>query len=140
MNTISEKEPFVSGQLTSAIYQGEIRHRRFAPRENKFTYKLHMFAINVDELNADHAPHLKAQGPFGYSWFSPMRFYENDYLKLDIKSDPVTLRTRIEDKCRALGHHTAINKVVMLVQIRYLGFYFRFALAKRCGILYEAFT
>jgi DUF1365 family protein len=140
MKSTDDNKAKLTNKLTSAIYQGQIRHRRFAPRENKFTYKLHMFAINLDELNDEHANHLKAQGPFGYSWFKPMRLCQQDYVKASVKasvkgnnkgdnkpglnSDPLFLRARIEDKCRRLGHNMAINKIVMLVQVRCFGFYF----------------
>ena len=107
-------------QIDSAIYQGQIRHRRFAPRANKFTYQLHMLAINVDEINTEHSPNLKAQGPFGYSWYRPMRFCEKDY----VKGDLLPLRARIENKCSALGYNAPINKIIMLVQVRCFGFYF----------------
>lgn len=132
MNNQTEHNQRIDNQLTSAIYQGQVRHRRFAPRENKFTYTLHMFAINIDELDVDHKPHLKSQGIFGYSWFNPMRFCQADYLietvkrnnKSHVRSDPLPLRTRIENKCRALGHTATINKIMMLVQVRCFGIYF----------------
>lgn len=120
MKGVSESNQAETGQLTSAIYQGQVRHRRFTPRKNKFTYQLHMFAINLDELDSDHATHLKAQGPFGYSWFSPMRLCQKDY----VKGDLLPLRARIEYRARALGHKAPINEIVMLVQVRCFGFYF----------------
>lgn len=107
-------------QLNSAIYDGQIRHRRFAPRENKFTYQLHMLALDVDEVAFDGKNNLIAQGPFGYAWFYPMRFCEKDY----VKGDLLPLRTRIENKVRALGHEHNVDKIIMLVQVRCFGFYF----------------
>ncbi|GAA6170962.1 DUF1365 domain-containing protein [Colwellia sp. KU-HH00111] len=102
--------------LNSCIYKGQIRHRRFSPRENHFTYKLHMLAIDVDEIGTQ----LNRIGPFGFNWFSPMRFNEKDY----IKNDPLPLKTRINNKVHALGQVGDIDKIIMLVQVRCLGFYF----------------
>jgi DUF1365 family protein len=107
----------------SAIYQGQVRHRRYSPKENQFTYQLHMLALNVDEVCGDglnkFGP-LKPRGPFGYSWFYPMRFCQKDY----IKGDLLPLRSRINNKLKALGHKTPVAKVMMLVQVRCFGFYF----------------
>lgn len=102
--------------LNSCIYRGQVRHRRFSPRKNHFTYSLHMLALDVDEVGSE----LKPLGPFGYSWFSPMRFCEKDY----IKGDLLPLKTRIKNKAYELGGFTNIERVVMLVQVRCFGFYF----------------
>ncbi len=107
-------------QLQSAIYQGQIRHRRFTPQDHQFTYQLHMLALDVDEVASNGQGGLQAQGPFGYSWFYPLRFCQKDYLK----GDPLALRTRIENKLNALGHQGEVSKITMLVQIRCFGFYF----------------
>jgi DUF1365 family protein len=106
--------------LNSAIYAGKVRHRRFSPRVHHFTYQLHMLALDVDEVASQGLSGLKTQGPFGYSWFSPMRFCQEDYLK----GDPLPLRTRIENKLHSLGHQGDVDRVMMLVQVRCFGFYF----------------
>lgn len=106
----------------SAIYHGQVRHRRFAPRENKFSYQLHMLALDVDAFTVNGCD--KSSGPFGFSWFYPMRFCQNDYVLTDSKSDPLALRHRIESKVRALGYDGEIAKIMMLVQVRCFGFYF----------------
>lgn len=106
--------------LNSAIYHGQVRHRRFSPTENKFTYQLHMLALDVDEVSFEKRNGLKPLGPFGYAWFHPMRFCQKDY----IKGDLLPLRARIDNKLRALGHHANVTKVMMLVQVRCFGFYF----------------
>jgi len=36
--------------MKSCIYEGSIRHRRFAPVENAFTYRLFMMYLDLDEL------------------------------------------------------------------------------------------
>ena len=38
--------------MQSAIYQGELRHRRFYPKPHKFNYTSTMFFIDLDELAA----------------------------------------------------------------------------------------
>lgn len=102
--------------LSSSIYCGHVRHRRFSPRENHFTYQLHMLALDVDELGTKLLP----IGPFGYAWYHPMRFYEKDYLKGDLSP----LKTRITNKVYELGGSAEVESIIMLVQIRCFGFYF----------------
>ncbi|MGB5855985.1 MAG: DUF1365 family protein, partial [Oceanisphaera sp.] len=35
----------------SAIYRGQVRHRRYAPRAHHFSYGLYMLALDLDELD-----------------------------------------------------------------------------------------
>ena len=37
-------------QTVSAIWQGSVRHRRFAPRSHAFSYSLFMLGLDLDEL------------------------------------------------------------------------------------------
>jgi len=102
--------------LSSAIYQGQVRHRRFQPTSHHFTYTLYMFSFDLDELQTS----LKPMWPFGYSWFYPMRFCQQDYVKGDLGS----LKERILKKVADLGEGTDIRQVRMLVQVRCFGLYF----------------
>lgn len=119
-----------SNELNSCIYRGSIRHRRFSPSENHFTYQLHMLAIDIDEISSENKLNeakLKSQGPFGYSWFHPMRFCEKDYIcaKNDSKGDLAPLKDRIKNKVALLGGSIEhIEQIIMLVQVRCFGFYF----------------
>lgn len=62
--------------LASAIYEGRLSHRRFAPRENRFTYPLFMMYLDLEEL-----PRV-----FRGRWLwsarrpAPARFRRRDYL------------------------------------------------------------
>ncbi len=102
--------------LKSKVYTGNIRHRRFTPRDHSFNYSLYMLALDVDEIGQSLAP----QGIFGYQWFRPLRFVEKDYLE----SEPGTLKQRITNKVKQLGGSHNIERVVMLVQARCFGVYF----------------
>ncbi|WDE08367.1 DUF1365 domain-containing protein [Thalassomonas viridans] len=102
--------------LNSCIYRGQVRHRRFQPAANQFTYNLYMLALDVDELDGQ----LKPQGPFGYGRFYPMRFCQKDYLR----GDPGELKARITNKVKELGGNAGIDRIIMLVQVRCFGLYF----------------
>ena len=60
----------------SAIYHGNIIHRRFGPKAHSFDYSLYMLALDLDDVQ-----NKEGLGIFGFSWFNPLRFMEKDYLK-----------------------------------------------------------
>jgi DUF1365 family protein len=99
----------------SAIYHGNIIHRRFSPKAHSFDYSLYMLALDLDDIQNN-----QGLGIFGFSWFNPLRFMEKDYLK----GEPNRLRKRITNKVHGLAGHTDISKIVMLVQVRCFGIYF----------------
>jgi len=37
---------------TSCLYVGQVRHRRFSPREHHFSYKLFMMYLDLSELDS----------------------------------------------------------------------------------------
>jgi len=100
----------------SAIYQGNVRHRRYFPAKNAFNYRLYMLALDVDEVLQGDIN----QGILGTQWYKPIRVVEKDYLK----GEPGNLKERITSKVNSLGGIWQGNKVVMLVQARCFGLYF----------------
>lgn len=60
----------------SAVYEGWIRHRRFAPVEHSFGYRLFLMYLDLDELPAvlDPYPLFSARRP------APARFRRADFL------------------------------------------------------------
>ncbi len=60
----------------SALYQGRIGHRRFAPRVHNFEYSIGLLYLDLSEQDA-----VLAISPLaGHSRFSPFAFRETDYL------------------------------------------------------------
>ena len=100
----------------SAIYSGNVIHKRFHPKKHSFNSSLYMLALNVDEIEQAK----KGFGLFGFSWFNPLRFVEKDYLR----DEPNSLSQRIKDKVKALSGDTDIQNILMLVQVRCFGIYF----------------
>lgn len=105
-----------STSALSAIYVGQVSHRRFSPKKHAFAYRLYMLALDVDEISQTH----KSCGVFGRNWWRPVRFVEQDY----IKGEPGSLRQRIVNKLQALGGDPDIGRITMLVQARCFGLYF----------------
>lgn len=103
--------------LQSAIYKGEVRHRRYRPREHQFNYGLYMLALDLDEVET-----LAEQSKlFSCDRFAPLNFRRRDYL-----GDPaVSLKTAVLHEVARLGGDShPLNRVVMLGQVRCFGVYF----------------
>ncbi|MDQ6751548.1 MAG: DUF1365 domain-containing protein [Actinomycetota bacterium] len=60
----------------SAVYEGWVRHRRYAPVEHEFTYRQSMVLLDLDELpeSLDAHPLYSARRP------APARFRRADYM------------------------------------------------------------
>ena len=79
----------------SALYEGWVRHRRHAPVEHEFSYRLFMSYLDLDELPEllDRVPLWSARRP------APAWFRRGDYL--DVEHDgPVRVLTHV----RTFGH------------------------------------
>ena len=101
----------------SRIYRGELRHRRFLPRDHAFTYGVWMAWLDLDELPElfDGVPGFSARGP------ALARFRREDYLKDDhIPHDrPLKEAVRAELE-RQLGDAPE-GRICVLTQLRTLG-------------------
>jgi len=70
--------PLSSLSPISAIWQGSVRHRRFAPRAHAFSYSLFMLGLDLDEVETRGL----GQGRwFGVERAGLLSFYRQDYLK-----------------------------------------------------------
>jgi DUF1365 family protein len=58
----------------SAIYEGSVRHRRFAERENEFSHDVALAYVDLDELPSLLGGRLSGRGP------KLVRFRRDDYL------------------------------------------------------------
>ncbi|MBQ4846823.1 DUF1365 domain-containing protein [Pseudoalteromonas sp. MMG005] len=102
--------------LNSALYLGDVSHRRLEPTEHKFKYPMYMAWIDLDELD-----HLNAVHPwFGTNYFKPLRFKQNDYLK----GYSGQLKDRALTVSAQLGAQPSSDSVMMLCQLRCFGLYF----------------
>jgi DUF1365 family protein len=121
--------------IKSSIYVGQIRHQRFVPALNRFGYSLYMMALDIDEVSKSGF----SKGVFGTRWYHPLRFKQEDYIKNDRiksedKSDLTSIKQRITNKVNELAVNddasntnidkVAIDKVIMLAQVRCFGLYF----------------
>jgi uncharacterized protein len=79
-----------AAQTASAIYEGTVRHRRFAVRSHEFRRRLVLAYIDLDELPTLLGGHLLARGP------GLVRFRRSDYLGEAPRSLPDAVRDTVE--------------------------------------------
>ncbi len=106
--------------LTSAVYLGDVKHRRFAVKEHRFSYPLYMMWVdlnNPQQLNGVHK-HL------GTSGLKALKFNEADYLKDTSEHVKRPLIERAHDQLVTLGISETFSHIYMLGQLRCLGVYF----------------
>lgn len=65
--------------LASALYSGQLQHRRHQPRGHQFRYRITLLLLDLDEQREVFG--LSAL--WGGRWWSPMRFAEGDYLRAE---------------------------------------------------------
>ena len=66
----------MSGVMHSALYQGVVRHRRFAPRAHAFEYRIGLLYLDLDEQDA-----VLGLSPLaGRGRLAPFAFRETDFL------------------------------------------------------------
>lgn len=98
--------------MNSCLYQGVLRHRRWFPRIHNFRYSLFMAYLDLDEL-ADLPDVGIRRNQFGAA-----SLCDSDYpLGHPLKHNALA-------KLQALTGETTDGRVMLLTQLRYLGFHF----------------
>jgi DUF1365 family protein len=102
--------------VTSAIYTGTLRHRRFKPVNHEFTYPLFMVFLDIDRI-----PELmQVSGFTGYNQWNWASFDERDHF-----GDPAqTLRQRLVEDAAGAGVVLPGGPIFLLTHLRYLGYSF----------------
>jgi uncharacterized protein len=102
--------------FTSAIYAGQVVHKRLKPHQHAFTYRVFALALNVDEIS-NLAGTLRM---FGHNTRRPISFYDVDYGQ----NDSQTAAKHIRSVLAEAGLHSACERVVLLCYPRLFGFVF----------------
>lgn len=102
--------------MNSSIYTGHVRHRRFAPAENSFTYSVAMFCLDLAEV-----PSLfRSPGLLGYDRPALFAFHRKDYF-----GDPARpLDECVRDRVQAETGRRPQGPIRLLTQLRYFGYCF----------------
>lgn len=100
--------------LHSAIYQGKVRHRRFAPKHHAFQYSVFMMYLDLDELET-----VFSQSRFwSLNRWNLASFRRSDYFAPDEISLKGAIQTLVANKLKREIH----GPVRMLTNVRYFGF------------------
>lgn len=102
--------------MKSCIFEGRVRHRRFSPRRNSFTYPLFMLYLDLDELPTLFNRRLL----WSSRGFAPAWFRRSDHL---FRAD-VDLKTEIKDIVKQATGAEPGGPVRLLTHLRYAGYYF----------------
>lgn len=100
--------------MNSCVYEGTVRHRRFAPIRHDFRYRMFMLYLDLDEL----------PGVFDGRWFwSARRFAPARFRRADYLGDPaVPLASAVRG---LVGEHTGerpTGPIRLLTHLRYWGY------------------
>lgn len=100
----------------TALYLGQLRHRRFHPKPHAFTYSLFMAMLDIDAI-----PDAMRVSPFtSYNRFNWAAFDERDHL-----GDPAQpLRARLAASAHDAGLTLPDGPIYLLTHLRYLGYAF----------------
>jgi len=103
--------------MNSCIYQGQVRHHRFSPAVNKFTYGIYYLMLDLDELETVFRRRwLWSTNRFSLAWLR-----REDHFK-DHPQNGTDLKCLAVDLLRQHGIQQPVGSVRLLTQLRYLGF------------------
>lgn len=98
--------------MNSCLYQGVLRHRRWLPRQHHFTYRIFMAWLDLDELALLPTVGIRRNR------FAGASFHDVDYpLGSPLKQNTL-------NKLESLTGERPDGRVMLLTQLRYLGFHF----------------
>lgn len=102
--------------MHSAIYTGQIRHRRFAPIPHCFQYRLFMMYLDLAELDS----------VFRGRWFWSVGRWNLAWLRrADYLGDPaVPLDTAVRDRVEQATGQRPTGPIRLLTHLRYFGYCF----------------
>lgn len=104
----------MTGKLHSAIFEGIVRHCRFTPRRHRFSYRVFMMYLDLDELDA-----VFSQSPF----WSKDRFNLACFRREDYLGDPaMPLAEAVRQRVYEDTGDKIFGPVRMLTNLRYFGY------------------
>lgn len=107
--------------LNSAIYTGEIQHRRFLPTEHDFKYRVFMMYLDLDELpSLFNGKWFKKPWAWSFATKNLAYFKRSDYFG----NPDVPLKNCILEKVLHATGQEPQGKVCVLTNMRYFGYCF----------------
>ncbi|MEM8945058.1 MAG: DUF1365 domain-containing protein [Planctomycetota bacterium] len=102
--------------MHSCLYEGRVQHIRRTPIEHRFSYRLAMAYLDLNEVE-------QLVGPNGV--LSERRFAPASFCSADHSCDPVeSLANAIRERAQAETGNRPMGPIRLLTQLRYFGYYF----------------
>lgn len=96
--------------MNAYLYTGTLGHSRFVGRDHAFTYRLHLYAIDLAELDR-----LDRDSPwFGHNRIRPLALHDRDYLH----PGEAPIWNKVERALKATGHDVPLGRVVLVTALR----------------------
>lgn len=108
-------------KFNSSLYQCLVMHNRIAPKKHRFNYRIFMFWLDLDELDAV----AKKSFLFGRNAFSIFNFRDTDHFKYTAHDERNKLQ--VKDKLELYLRENGIEKpfkVYLLTHVRMFGYVF----------------
>ncbi len=119
--------------MNSCLYECHVLHERFAPRRHRFLYRIFLFALDLDELDALHRrlPLFSAERPNLYSFrdhdYLPTREPRHNSRDVEIEnrnSKIENLKSRVHASLAAHGVDLTGGRVLLVTLPRIAGYLF----------------
>lgn len=112
---LSKQEQASKQTLSSRLGLGWVRHRRYRPKAQSFRYNLHMYCLNLDQLQQDFHRHPLFSDTINWAWFR-----RRDYFNPDTPS----LKQAIQDHVMQLCGKAPKGPILLCTHIRTGGYNF----------------
>lgn len=103
-------------ELTSALYRCTVMHHRLLPQRHRFVYRIFMFSLDLDEIDLLSERVLL----FSRNRRNVFTFRDDDHLG----GDHGSLKENIKAYLRSHGVHDDIGKIILLTNVRTMGYVF----------------
>ena len=102
--------------LNSCLYECDVMHYRVTPKEHKFTHKVFMFYVDLDEIDQLS----KRFTLFSRNKSNIFSFYDQDHIKFGSNH----IKENILEYLKQNGITTKINRIMLLTNVRVFGYIF----------------
>lgn len=108
--------------MNSCIYKCSVMHHRLIPKENKFSYDVFMFYIDLDELRSLSKKNLL----FGWNRFNLFSFHNKNHANVpeSILYRTFSAKLKIKEYIRNHGIRTIPHRITLLTNLTTLGYLF----------------
>lgn len=128
-------------ELNSAIYTGQIRHRRFREKHHEFSYQVFMMYLDLDELE-----NIFSLSPlWSMKKWAPAQLKQSDFIINDPDDEPVkqtsiTIENNAADKNSSFENSSEIYKSVQRFIYKNTGKRFQGKVRMLCNLRYFSYV